>query len=157
MAYKGVDVRRFIPSPAMCVALLALAVALSGTAVAATGLINGGLIRPHTVAMNALTKAAIAGLRGQTGAAGKNGTFDPEKLIVVQGNAVTVAPGGQAFSWAACPAGSYQVGGGGFVSIGRMMLSGPTENGQQGWTISVLNDTTTTISGVVAYAECAAP
>ena len=61
-----------MPSPALAVALLALVVALSGSAVAAS-LITGSQIKNGTIQLNDLSKKAIAKLRGKQGARGLTG------------------------------------------------------------------------------------
>ena len=55
------------------VALLALFIALSGSAFGAASLINGSQIKPHTIAKNRLTNVAIAQLKGSRGARGAQG------------------------------------------------------------------------------------
>jgi hypothetical protein len=55
------------------VALLALFFALGGTSYAASHLINGSQIKPHTIAKNRLTNGAIASLKGQRGVPGAPG------------------------------------------------------------------------------------
>jgi hypothetical protein len=55
------------------IALLALFLALGGTSFAAATLINGKLIKPHTIAKNRLTNKAIAQLRGNRGPQGPAG------------------------------------------------------------------------------------
>lgn len=62
---------RFIRQNA--IALLALFLALSGTAFGAANLINGSQIKPHTIAKNRLTNTAIAQLKGSRGARGVQG------------------------------------------------------------------------------------
>jgi hypothetical protein len=58
-------------------ALLALFVALGGTSMAATNLINGKHIKPHTIPKNRLTNTAIESLRGAKGAQGSPGAQGP--------------------------------------------------------------------------------
>ena len=58
-------------------ALLALFVALGGTSMAATNLINGKHIKPHTIPKNRLTNAAITSLHGAKGAQGTPGPQGP--------------------------------------------------------------------------------
>src|SRR2546421_12929247 len=55
------------------IALLALFVALGGTSVATTTLINGKQIKPHTIPQNRLTNSAVNALRGSKGAKGVPG------------------------------------------------------------------------------------
>jgi hypothetical protein len=59
-------------------ALLALFVALGGTSLAATNLINGRSIKPHTIPKNRLTNGAIASLHGARGRKGAQGATGPQ-------------------------------------------------------------------------------
>jgi hypothetical protein len=73
------------------IALLALFLALGGTSFAAASLINGRQIKPHTIAKNRLTNAAVhqlkgnRGARGATGAPGAPGAQGPQGIQGVQG------------------------------------------------------------------------
>ena len=131
---------------AACVA----AVVSAGSAVAATKLIDGHMIRNHTIAAKKLTKAAIAslhGMRGQQGPRGKNGTS--VSFTLVRGPNVDVPPSdtnaGQ--SSALCPDGSYPVGGGFIVTNGFdanpvVVASAPdTSDGKtaDGWDVVIGN------------------
>lgn len=60
------------PSPALVVSLIALFVALGGTAYA-SGLISGSQIRNHSIPAKKLTRSAIETLRGHRGPAGPKG------------------------------------------------------------------------------------
>jgi hypothetical protein len=76
--------RRLFPSPAMAVALIALGIALGGSAVAGTGLITGAQIKDHSIGLNDLSFNAVAHLRGQQGSQGLPG---PQGLPGQQGPA----------------------------------------------------------------------
>jgi hypothetical protein len=69
--------RKFFPSPAMAVALVALGIALGGSAVAGTGLITGTQIKDHSIGLNDLSYTAIARLHGQQGPQGLPGPPGP--------------------------------------------------------------------------------
>jgi hypothetical protein len=131
-------------TPAFVVALIALFVALTGTATATSYvLITGKQIKNGSIGVADLSKAAKkalkgqrgprgftgvsgptglagpagpAGLRGEPGSPGLNGGFDPNKVSYSSGPIVTVSPGTEATSVAPCPAGSKVIGGG-FYSI----------------------------------------
>jgi hypothetical protein len=55
------------------IALLALFLVLGGTSFAASTLLNGSQIKPHTIAKNRLTNKAIKQLKGNRGARGLQG------------------------------------------------------------------------------------
>jgi hypothetical protein len=77
------------PSATFAISLIALFVALGGTAYA-SGLISGKQIRNHTIAKKKLTTAAIKSLRGQRGPQGPQGlkgATGPTGLQGVQGPA----------------------------------------------------------------------
>lgn len=57
----------------MTMALIALGVALGGSAVAGTGLITGAQIKDHSIGLNDLSYNAVAHLRGQQGSQGLPG------------------------------------------------------------------------------------
>jgi len=68
--------KRRTPSPALVISMIALFVALGGTAYA-SGLISGAQIKNHTIAKKKLTKSAILSLRGQRGPRGYAGPTGP--------------------------------------------------------------------------------
>jgi hypothetical protein len=140
----------------MIVALIALAVALSGTALAANGLINAAQIKDHSISAGKLTYRAIAQLRGARGQAGANGGFDPNKVTYLISAPQSVGPSSLKTVIADCPAGTKAVGGGGGVSGGQLVSSVAAPNGT-GWAIGVVNPYSETINQVYAFAVCAAP
>ena len=156
-------------SPSMIVACIALFVALTGTAVAGSGLISGSSIKNHTIAASKLTPNAISFLRGRqgpagpagpagsAGPAGADGGFDPAKIVYAAGPTTDLpangTAGGQVLT-ATCPAGTKAVGGGGQPVIALQGFSGPTADGS-GWEIIVFNDTTVDIPNAFAVAVCA--
>jgi hypothetical protein len=78
--------RRF--TPAMIVAMIALGVALSGTAVAGTKLITGGQIANGTIKLadiHSSAKTALKGQRGATGAQGPVGAQGAQGSVGPQG------------------------------------------------------------------------
>lgn len=162
-------------TPSMVVAMIALAVALSGGAVAASnGLILGSSIKDHTVSASKLTPNALRFLHGKqgdqgiegaqgvvgppgpNGSAGAAGGFDPNKVSYVLGAVSSMASntvlGFQAF----CPSGTKAIGGGGQGSIGKLSVSEAGGGGAY-WFIIVYNDTSITIDNVGAFAVCASP
>lgn len=104
-------------------AAIVAAVVASGSAVAATKLIDGRSIRDDTISASKLTRAAIAslhGMRGPRGPQGRRGTDGTSiTFTLVRGPNVNVPPGTDAgTSSALCPGGSYPVGGGFIVTNG---------------------------------------
>lgn len=77
------DIGRFVRQNS--IALLALFLALGGTSFAAASLINGSQIKPHTIAKNRLTNAAIAQLKGSRGARGAQGAQGARGATGAQG------------------------------------------------------------------------
>ena len=132
-------------TPSMVVALLALFVALSGTAVA-SGLMSGSQIKDHTIAASKLTPNAVKFLHGQQGLQGQQGqqgTTGPTGQTGPTGTAGTfgsatiqvVSTGSQTFSGvgtihATCPSGTRVIGGGA-AAVGTLFIDG--YDGANGW------------------------
>ena len=72
-------------TPAMVVAMIALLVALGGTAGAATVLITGAQIKNGTIGLADLSPAAKSSLRGQSGPTGPQGSAGPQGNAGPQG------------------------------------------------------------------------
>ena len=83
--------RQLLPSPAMAVALVALGIALGGSAVAGTGLITGSQIKDHSIGLNDLSYTAIARLHGQQGPAGLPGPQGPAGPVGPAGPSANVS------------------------------------------------------------------
>src|SRR5690242_15115686 len=108
------------PSAAMCVALLALFVALGGTAGAVTGMIGSAQIKDGSIMPVDLSAAAkkvmtgprgpagpqgpagptgtpglqgLPGATGPAGPAGPSGGFNPAKVVIRSYGPVTIVPG----------------------------------------------------------------
>jgi hypothetical protein len=158
-------------TPATVIAMVALFVALAGSATAGTALITGAQIKDGSIGLpdlSANAKRALkgqrgprgyqgpqgaSGLTGAPGAPGARGGFDPAKLKYITGPDVSVAPGQVGSAQADCPAGTAAVSGGFFSSVGNVGFSqtfGPTFHAASVW-----NDTTISIT-VHATVVCAA-
>ena len=96
---KGITKR--LPSPALVVAIVALSVALSGTATAAlmmtgnnirNGTVTGKDLANRTLAKKKLSKKAIASLQGRTGPAGPQGLQGAQGAQGAPGPAGPVGP-----------------------------------------------------------------
>ena len=121
--------RAVLPSPAMTVALIALGVALGGSAVAGSGLITGAQIQDHSVGLNDLTYSAIATLRGRQGPAGPAGppgstAAIARKLAIVHATA-NIPAGAVGSATAHCPSGSVILSGGGHTNGQGLWVSAP--------------------------------
>jgi hypothetical protein len=151
----------------MVVACLALFVALSGTAVAASGLITSAQIKDHTIKPVDLSGAAISSLkgkkgatgpRGPTGLTGATGATGPQGAAAIPVgftkhlNTVVVAASGVASLTASCSPGTYAVSGG-FQFPGLVAQSAPTP-ANDGWTVVVANIDNVNAYTLTAYAIC---
>ena len=118
--------RAVLPSPAMTVALIALGVALGGSAVAGSGLITGAQIQDHSVGLNDLTYSAIATLRGRQGPAGPPASTAAiaRKLAIVHATA-NIPAGAVGSATAHCPTGSVILSGGGHTNGQGLWVSAP--------------------------------
>jgi hypothetical protein len=155
-------------SPATIIALLALFVALTGTATAAgVALITGKQIKDGSIGLADLSPRAKAGLKGARGPQGPQGAqgpqglvgpaggFNPAKVSYVTGPLVTVQPDDVDTAEAHCPLGTKVVGGGFFSSITRVAGAVSAVDGSR-YAVIVLNDTLIAVD-VQAQAICAAP
>jgi hypothetical protein len=143
------------PTPALVVALVALLLALSGSATAALvttgssikdGTITGKDVKNRTLGSKELSKKAIssltgergpqgpAGPRGADGLQGPAGPAGPVKLVHKQGTNSQIAPGATAGFAVGCPESASNVVGGGYdVGPGtpdvRVLRSEPADGG----------------------------
>jgi hypothetical protein len=148
----------------MAVALLALFVALTGTAIAGSGLITGAQIKDRSVGYVDLSGSAVAKLRGNqgrtgpAGPAGVAGGFDPAKVSYIAGTKTDLPPNAPGVTnlQATCPAGSKAIGGGAFIGVAFAGFSGPTVDGTS-WAVVANNATSVDVPAAYAVAVCAAP
>jgi hypothetical protein len=136
------------PSPALVVAMLALFVAMGGSAVAAHHFL---ITSPHQIkpsVLRALRGATgppggpgPAGTPGQSGASGPPGPAGPvnlSPLTIVRAPDVIVKPQSEATSVATCPGGSHAVSGGGWTGVALQIYSEMSED-HQSWILLVFN------------------
>jgi hypothetical protein len=164
-------------TPATVIAMVALFVALAGSATAAgTVLITGKQIKNGSVGLvdlSASAKRALKGARGPAGDAGAQGIpgpagapgvagpaggFDPAKVSYVEGATVTLAPQAAGSGSAVCPAGAKAISGGWVVlsgDVGEVFGSRSFDSGGS-WTVSVFNWSQYTDATVAPFAVCAA-
>ena len=163
-------------TPAFVLAMLALFVALAGTATAGTAvLITGKQIKNGSIGLADISASAKRALKGQRGprgytgmgtqgvqgaqgAPGANGGFDPNKILYVTGPTVTVPAGDLATITTPCPSGSKALSGG-YVDInagnGTVWGSRTYDSGGS-WTVHVENFNGTLDDSATGYAICAA-
>ena len=162
------------PQPATVISLLALFVALSGTAVANNGLILGTQIKSHTIAASKLTPTAVKFLKGQRGVpgqpgpagndgadgaigpqgpAGPAGGFNPASVQYISSPVVSIGPGSVGGATASCPSGTTTIGGGGFTNGEALWDTRPVTGGWFAGATSYSSISST----VTAWAVCAGP
>jgi hypothetical protein len=139
------------PSPAMVVALLAL----TGTAIAGSGLITGAQIKDRSVGYVDLAPAAVAKLHGVQG---KPGALDLGKLQYVVGAKTDLPANSQTVTnlAASCPAGGKAIAGGYYVGIAEVGFSGPSQDATQ-WVVVTHDSSNIPVPGAYAIAICANP
>jgi hypothetical protein len=99
--------------------------------------------------------AGPQGAPGANGANGANGGFDPSKVSYVTGPATTIPANDIGTATATCPPNTVVIGGGFFTSIG-IPADSQTFSGNS-WTVIVNNfDNSIALTGVYAFAVCAA-
>ena len=165
-------------TPATILAMIALFVALAGTATAGTALITGAQIKNGSIGladMSPKAKAALKGARGPQGPAGRMGPmgaaglagaqgvqgpaggFDPNKITYVEGATITIAPQDAQSALVACPAGAKAISGGWVViSGGSEVFGSKSYNSGVSWSVLVWNDSEFTDATVTPFAVCAA-
>ena len=174
--------RRAVPSPSIVVAIVALVVALAGTAFAQTvlprnsvgprqlrtGAVTSSDIKDRTIRLTDISRTARSQLRGQQGPAGPpgppgasgTGTGTGAVNLVVQPQAGTVQFGQTNSTTATCPAGRRVTGGGARVDTGTdvsVRESYPSgTNNSTSWTVRMGNDDVSGIANYTVFAICAA-
>jgi hypothetical protein len=160
--------RKFLPSPAMIVACLALIVALGGVSYAA-GVLPKNSVGPPQLKKNAVTGAKVKngtlvaadfkrgqllpGPQGPKGDPGPAGTPGISGYQLVNGADVTVPAGQYGVAYVDCPAGKKVLGGGGgSEGSAPIVLLGPYINHQ--WAVAVRNDQGSSVN-INAFAYCA--
>lgn len=123
------------------VAALVAALVGAGAGSAATSLINGHSIRPHSIPLNRLAKVPPAGIRATK---------------IIDGANVTIAGNASGSAQADCPNGWLLLGGGGYTSSGVLFESDVASNGQS-WEIQVDNSGFAGAATANAEAICGKP
>ena len=162
------------PSAGLVVAIIALIVAMSGSAVAAS-LITSAQIKDGTIKLRDISTKARNTLKGQTGpvgvrgvtglqgAPGANGANGATNVVVRQGTASSVANGVSGIVTAQCNAGERATGGGNSVSglggwqvIESFPTPGTAGSTPTGWRVDATNNTGSP-NNLVAIVVCASP
>lgn len=134
-----------------------VAAVISGSAGAASLLIDGKKLKNHSVPANKLTAAAVRSLHGQRGPQGdpgeqgEQGNPGPPGLSGLVGGVggasatASVAAGAQGLAFNLCPAGTQPLGGGFTVSSGTSALRAVSSSlfvsdaGVPGWSVTMAN------------------
>jgi hypothetical protein len=141
-----------LPSPAMAVALVALFVALSGTAVAAgvPALAKRALVADNAKKLGGKTSAQLLA----QAAAAPGPASSAAGLVSAKTAGFSLSPGGEQVVTATCDSGSKATGGGFNNPTSALVISageGPSADGS-GWTEDLINlsDTTPGAGSVIA-------
>jgi hypothetical protein len=174
---------RYRPSAAMVVAIVALIIAASGTAVAATQLVSGdSLIKKNSLSGNRLRNRSVQGSKiklsslGTVPSASHAATADAATNATNATNAgsasiakltyvtTTVAVAGTstaaALVTASCPAGTDVTGGGASLSNQNSFVNDSYPNNRTGWAADVFSngsDVNATVTAICAPAASTAP
>jgi hypothetical protein len=145
------------PSPGLVVALVALIVAMSGSAIAAS-FITSSQIKDGTIQLKDISAKARKGLRGVRGPAGPVGAINP---IVRQGAVVSVPVGQTAFATSECRPGERVTGGGSSISgasgwqvVESFPTPGTSGSTPTGWLVRATNTASGGPNNLVAIAIC---
>jgi hypothetical protein len=145
------------PSAAMAVAIVALVVAASGTALAGTRLVSGNsLIKKNSLSGNRLQNRSVTGAKIKLSSLGtvpkagaapiSNVTYETATIAVPTSTAGPGTPG-----TATCPAGEDVIGGGAsIVDTTNGMVEDSYPSGTSGWSATFFEGTTATTGTVTA-------
>jgi hypothetical protein len=153
------------PTASFVVSVVALAFAMSGTAVAAT-VITTAQIKDGTIRLKDINPQARAKLKGNTGAKGAKGATGAAgatNVLVRAGTAGAVLNGAVGVAQVSCSAGERATGGGSSISgstgwqvIESFPTPGTTGSTPTGWRVDALNGTGST-NNLQAIVICASP
>ena len=171
------------PSAGLVVGVIALAVAMSGSAVAAS-LITSARIKDGTIQLKDISKKTRTALKGQRGPAGAAGATGPQgaqgnpgaagaagaagangatNVVVRQGTLISVAAGASGIVTASCNPGERATGGGNSISglggwqvIESFPTPGTAGSTPTGWRVDASNNTGSA-NNLVAIVVCASP
>jgi hypothetical protein len=171
------------PSAGLIVGIIALIVALSGSAVAAS-IITSAQIKDGSVRLKDINKNARKALKGQRGPAGATGARGPQgpqgaqgaqgnpgaagangatNVVVRQGTLISVPNTGTGIVTASCNPGERATGGGNSVSgstgwqvIESFPTPGTAGSTPTGWRVDATNNTGSA-NNLVAIVVCASP
>lgn len=166
------------PSPALVISIIALVLAASGTAVAASKLVNGdSLIKKDSLSGNRLRNGSVTGKQIAVSTLGTVPNAAKAQVAVSATSATTATTAGSApissvtyvttsgsvpnsvtptLLTASCPAGTTVLGGGGNISdedAGYMNDSYPS--GKTGWAVDFFNTGSTSPLSATVTAICA--
>jgi hypothetical protein len=134
-----------LPSAAMVVACLALLVAMSGTAVAASPIVKRALFANNAGKLQGKTAAAVAAMPSPASSAAA--------LVSVKTSAVTLGPNAEQDFNLACDAGTKAISGG-FSTTGAVGLFDSRPNGDSAWALYLVNFSQSQAASVTLYAVC---
>jgi hypothetical protein len=151
---------RHTPSAPLVISILALVLAASGSAMAASKLVSGNsLIKKGSLSGNRLQNHTLTGTQinlANLGTVPKAGSASISKVTYVTVNG-SVPAGEIAPTTATCPTGTFVIGGGGQVSNaeeGAVYAEDSYPNGTGGWTVDFANAFTSAVP-VTTTAICA--
>ena len=165
------------PSAGLVVGIIALIVAMSGSAVAAS-LITSARIKDGTIQLKDISKKTRTALKGQRGPAGAAGATGPQgaqgnpgaagangatNVVVRRGTLISVANGASGIVTASCNPGERATGGGNSISglggwqvIESFPTPGTAGSTPTGWRVDATNNTGSA-NNLVAIVVCASP
>ena len=145
------------PSPALVVAVIALFVALGGTAgavvTAAVPLAKRALVADNAKKLNGFTANQIAAAGARAGAELPGPASTAAGTVSVKTSNTTIAANGQGEFTIACDSGQKVVGGG-FASDGDVFNLDSHPSNDSTWRLYLINGSTSAGAQVVLYATC---
>jgi len=149
--------RQLRPSPALVVALIALFVALGGTAgavvTAAVPLAKRALVADNAKKLNGFTASQIATAAARAGSQTPGPASSAASTVTTKTQSATLAADGEGEFTISCDSGQ-KVAGGGFASDGAVFNLDSFPVSDAAWRLFLVNANATTGANVTLYATC---
>jgi hypothetical protein len=142
-----------LPSPAMVVALVALFVALGGTAVAAGPIVKRALLADNALKLQGKTLSAVVQQAAAEGAKLPGPASSAAGLVSTKSTSASVAADGEGEFAASCDAGQKVVSGG-YSTSGPVISFDSRPTSDTTWSVYLANLSQSNAANISVYAVC---
>jgi hypothetical protein len=144
---------KFRPSPALVVALIALFVALGGTAVAAGPIVKRALLADNAMKLQGKPLAAVVQQAAAEGAKLPGPASTAAGLVSTKSTSASLTPDGEGEYAASCDAGQKVISGG-YSTSGPVISFDSRPTSDTTWTVYLANLSQANASNISVYAVC---